>query len=265
MLRLGAQLRALAPAGPAGPVGARFNSVMSALRQNDSAYSKAKRLGRGPASGKGKTSGRGQKGQKARESVPVHFEGGQTPIHKMYPKFGFKNFNHLELVPINLSRLQEWINAGRIDASQPITMKTLLDSRLCRGIKQGVKILADGKERFTAKVDLTATGASAEAIRAIEAAGGTFTAKYYNRLGLRALLLPHRFSRLPLEADPVSQHDLDYYRNPAKRGYLTGAALPTLPNWPYKPHDADAAPPPASTDAPRHRWGFTDNEIVKKL
>ena len=69
----------------------RFASILSSLSDNPSAYHKAKRLGRGPSSGKGKTSGRGHKGQKQHGKVPSGFEGGQTPIEVVHGKYGFKN------------------------------------------------------------------------------------------------------------------------------------------------------------------------------
>ncbi|KAK9244550.1 ribosomal protein L18e/L15P [Lipomyces tetrasporus] len=218
--------RVLAPAWPMLFSACRHQvsvkrSVMSALGNVPTAYRKAKRVGRGPSSGKGKTSGRGMNGQKQKESVHPWFEGGQTPLHKTLPKIGFTNNFAQDLVKLNLGRLQEWIDKGRIDPSKPVTMKHLLDSRACRGIKDGVKLLADGKENFKTPLNITVSRASKEAIKCIEELGGTVTTKYYNRLALRALLRPQYFSTLPLESRPIRRRDIEYYKNSEVRGYLS--------------------------------------------
>lgn len=108
---------------------------------------------------------------------------------------------------MNLHRLQEWIETGRLDASQVITMKDLRDSGAVRKqISDGVKLLADGAEDFTLKVDLQITAASTAAREAIEKAGGSVTTVYYNKLGLRALTQPEWFDKkgrvLPRPARP---------------------------------------------------------------
>ncbi|KAG5440475.1 hypothetical protein PCK2_000503 [Pneumocystis canis] len=121
-------------------------SFLGSLADNSLSFKKAKRVGRGPSSGRGKTCGRGHKGQKARggnNGVKVGFEGGQTPLTRLYPKRGFSNSNSKEFAPLNLLRLQIWINNGRINAAEPITMKHLYDSNIIHGIKSGIKLLAD--------------------------------------------------------------------------------------------------------------------------
>lgn len=107
------------------------------------------RIGRGIGSGKGKTSGRGHKGRTARQGGEVAwgFEGGQTPFYKRIRKFGFtNNFHKIEYASLNLSRLQFWIDCGKIDPNQKITMKTLLDSKCVgrlRKSQQGIKVLGE--------------------------------------------------------------------------------------------------------------------------
>lgn len=86
--------------------------------------------------------------------------------------------------PLNLDRLQSWIDQGKIDATKPITMKELVDSRCLHGVKDGVKLLGDGAENFTAKIDITVSRASKVAIEAIEKAGGKVTTRYFNKLGM---------------------------------------------------------------------------------
>ena len=148
---------------------------LNELRDNAGAHLKSKRLGRGIGSGKGKTSGKGVKGQKAREGVALNgFEGGQLPIYRRLPKRGFKNIFRKEYAPLNIGTLANAIIAGRIDASQPITEDTLAVAGLVRGAKvAGVRLLAKGE--ITQPIQITVYGASAAAVAAVEAAGGTVT------------------------------------------------------------------------------------------
>jgi len=147
---------------------------LNELRDNAGARLKSKRLGRGIGSGKGKTSGKGVKGQKAREGVALNgFEGGQLPIYRRLPKRGFKNLFRKEYAPVNLDSLVAAIEAGRIDADQPINEDTLRAAGLVRHGGAGVRLLARGE--IARPVTLTVSGASAKAIAAIEAAGGSVT------------------------------------------------------------------------------------------
>lgn len=127
------------------PAQQRCASILSSLSDNAGAYNKKIRRGRGPASGKGKTAGRGQKGQHAHGKVPAGFEGGQTPQWITNPERGRGKHNpfKVEMSPINLDRIQSWIDQGRLDPKKPITMKELAKSRCLHGVKRhGVKLLA---------------------------------------------------------------------------------------------------------------------------
>jgi large subunit ribosomal protein L15 len=148
---------------------------LNELRDNPWARPTSKRLGRGIGSGKGKTSGKGVKGQKARTGVALNgFEGGQMPIYRRLPKRGFTNIFRKVYAPVNLGALARAIEAGRIDAAQPITEETLRAAGLVRGGKvAGVRLLAEGE--LAQAVTITVAGASAAAIAAIEKAGGTVT------------------------------------------------------------------------------------------
>jgi large subunit ribosomal protein L15 len=145
------------------------------LRDNKGARPKFKRLGRGIGSGKGKTSGKGVKGQKAREGVSLNgFEGGQLPIYRRLPKRGFKNIFRKEYAPVNLGAIGRAIEAGKIDAAQPITEAVLQDAGLVRGAKVvGVRLLAVGD--VGQKLTIAVSGASASAVAKVEAAGGSVT------------------------------------------------------------------------------------------
>jgi len=149
---------------------------LNELRDNPGARPKFKRLGRGIGSGKGKTSGKGVKGQKAREGVALNgFEGGQLPIYRRLPKRGFFNHFRVEFAPVNLGSLEKAVEAGRLDASVPVTEEVLRSAGLVRGGKaaQGVRLLAKGS--LTRPLHITVTGASASAVAAVEKAGGTVT------------------------------------------------------------------------------------------
>jgi large subunit ribosomal protein L15 len=149
---------------------------LNELRDNPGARPKFKRLGRGIGSGKGKTSGKGVKGQKAREGVALNgFEGGQLPIYRRLPKRGFFNHFRVEFAPVNLGSLEKAVEAGRLDASVPVTEEVLRSAGLVRGGKaaQGVRLLAKGS--LTRPLHITVTGASASAVAAVEKVGGTVT------------------------------------------------------------------------------------------
>jgi len=144
------------------------------LRDNPGARKARMVVGRGIGSGKGKTSGRGVKGQKARTGVSIRgFEGGQMPLHRRIPKRGFVNIFAKDYAELNLGRLQQAIETGKVDAKQPITAATLLAAGVIAKSKDGVRIL--GKGELKAKVELTVAGASKSAIAAVEKAGGKIT------------------------------------------------------------------------------------------
>lgn len=145
------------------------------LHDNPGSRLKFKRLGRGIGSGKGKTSGKGVKGQKAREGVSLNgFEGGQLPIYRRLPKRGFKNIFRRSYAPVNIGAIAKAIEIGRIDPANPITEAVLKDAGLMRGSQvHGARLLAMGE--ISRAVHITVSGASATAIAAIEAAGGTVT------------------------------------------------------------------------------------------
>ncbi|MEN3001216.1 MAG: 50S ribosomal protein L15 [Armatimonadota bacterium] len=125
-----------------------------------------KRVGRGIGSGHGKTAGRGTKGQKARDTVPPRFEGGQTPIHRRLPvRVGFRNINRVEYAIVNVGTL-----AARFQPNDEITPERLLQMRIIRKLKDGLKVLGEGEISFPITVHAHAVSQSARA--KIEAAGG---------------------------------------------------------------------------------------------
>lgn len=134
-----------------------------------SVKSEGKRLGRGQGSGKGGTAARGHKGAKSRSgySRKIGFEGGQMPLQRRVPKFGFTNINRKEYTGINLDSLQAMVDAGRI--KDTVDMEVLVANRLA-GKNDLVKILGRGELKAPLKIAVHKFTATAKA--AIEAAGG---------------------------------------------------------------------------------------------
>lgn len=145
---------------------------------------------------------------------------------------------------VNLDSIQDWINQGRLDASKQITPKELIESGMVGSVKDGIKLLARGWEHLRQPIDVMVSRASRTAIRAVETAGGKITTRYYTKQAIKRLLSGQSASterplpvgdeqvaavvaearqrgfpyRLP---DPTSRPEMEYYRDPAHRGYLS--------------------------------------------
>ena len=144
------------------------------LHDNPGATKKAKRVARGPGSGKGKMAGRGIKGQKSRSGVAINaYEGGQMPLYQRLPKRGFNKPIRKKFAVVNLGLIAKFVEAGKIDASAEITEDALVASGLVRRKLDGVRVLAKGE--VTTKLNIAVTGASRAAIDAVEKAGGKLT------------------------------------------------------------------------------------------
>lgn len=146
---------------------------LTEIRDNEGATKSRIRVGRGIGSGKGKTGGRGVKGQKARAGVAVKgFEGGQMPLYRRLPKRGFHNLFSKDLNEVNLGRIQQAVEAGKLDAKGIVTIESLVSAGvISKAARDGVKILGQGE--FKAKLAFEVAGASKSAVEAIEKAGGT--------------------------------------------------------------------------------------------
>jgi large subunit ribosomal protein L15 len=156
-----------------------------------------------------------------------------------------------EMSVVNLDKIQEWIDSGRLDPTKPLTPRELILSGIVgKTIKDGIKILGRGKTTLTTPINIMVSRASATAIEAIEAAGGNITTRFYTKESLKRLVsgdsintdapLPvgpehvdaelekartskKHYYRLP---DPTSRWDFEYYRDPAHRGYLSHTLKP---------------------------------------
>ena len=145
----------------------------------------------------------------------------------------------VDMVPVNLDRIQSWVDQGRLDPSKPITIKELGDSNCVANVKDGVKLLARGSEQLRVPLHIVVSRASGAAISAVEAAGGSVMTRFYTPLSIQKILrgttdpvislgsedaegIERRqtgfLHRLP---DPTSRKDIEYYRDPAHRGYLS--------------------------------------------
>ena len=147
---------------------------LNELRDNQGARKTRVRVGRGTSSGKGKTGGRGIKGQKSRSGVSIKgFEGGQMPLHMRLPKRGFNVPNPKKLNAVNLGRLQQALDAGKLNASDAVNTASLKSAGVIRRELDGVRIIGNGE--LKTKLDFEVFGVSASAREAIEKLGGKIT------------------------------------------------------------------------------------------
>ena len=145
---------------------------LSNLKHNDGARRSKKRIGRGEGSGRGGTATKGHKGQKSRAgaSIPAWFEGGQMPLVRRIPKFGFKNRNRVEYKPLNLARLAELVESGKVDPEAEITPEILIGAGVI-GKRDRVKILGEGE--ISVALNVRVHKVSETAKNKIEEAGGS--------------------------------------------------------------------------------------------
>ena len=149
---------------------------LNEISDNQGARAPRKRVGRGIGSGTGKTAARGHKGQKSRSGVSLlGFEGGQMPLYRRLPKGGFTNIFRKNYRVVNIGRLQQAVDAGKLDAGKPVTEAALVEAGVIKSVRDGVRILAKGE--LSAKLTLDVSGASKGAIEAVEKAGGSVTVK----------------------------------------------------------------------------------------
>jgi large subunit ribosomal protein L15 len=141
---------------------------LNTLKPAEGSTRTSKRIGRGQGSGKGGTSTRGHNGAQSRSgySAKKGFEGGQMPLQRRVPKFGFTSPNRIEYQPINLNTLEELIAKTK---AKSVDMQFFVDNGIA-GKNDVVKVLGNGE--FKSKIDISAHAFSASALKAIEAAGG---------------------------------------------------------------------------------------------
>ena len=145
---------------------------LNEIRDNPGSSKSRIRVGRGIGSGKGKQAGRGGKGQTARSGVRIKgFEGGQMPLHRRLPKRGFTPPAQLKYNEVNLGRIQQAIDAGKLSAAEPITVESLMKAGVVTRRRDGVKILGVGELKTKATFEVETASKSAAA--AIEKAGGS--------------------------------------------------------------------------------------------
>ena len=136
---------------------------LNELKYAEGSRSERTRKGRGRSS-KGKTSGSGQKGQKARGKTRLGFEGGQMPLYRRIPKRGFTNINRKDIVIVNVEELNVFDNGVEV------TPELLIEAGIIKNVKDGVKVLGEGK--LEKKLTVLANRFSESAKKAIEDAGG---------------------------------------------------------------------------------------------
>ena len=147
---------------------------LNELRDNLGARKARSRVGRGIGSGMGKTSTSGVKGQKARSGVAINgFEGGQMPLYRRLPKFGFKRPNAPVFAEVTTGRLQRAVDAGKLATDGTVDAAALKAAGVVKHTRDGVRLLNSGE--LTAKLTLSVAGVTAGAKAAVEAAGGSVT------------------------------------------------------------------------------------------
>ena len=147
---------------------------LNQLKDNAGSRKFRVRVGRGIGSGMGKQAGRGGKGQTARSGVRLAgFEGGQMPLHRRLPKRGFNKRDRKVWNEINIGRLQQAVDEGRLDKGKPIDVAALVAAGLVRRTLDGVRLLGEGE--LKAGLKLTVNHATATAKAAMEKAGGSVT------------------------------------------------------------------------------------------
>jgi len=144
---------------------------LSNLTPAEGSIRKRKRIGRGQGSGHGGTSTRGHKGAKSRSGYKskIGFEGGQMPLQRRVPKFGFKNINRVEYTPVNLNSLQDLADKLKVDT---ISTEDLVANGLASK-NDRIKVLGNGEIKV--KLEITAHAFSGSAVEAIEKLGGKVT------------------------------------------------------------------------------------------
>lgn len=184
------------------------------LADNYGAKKKPKRVGRGPGSGLGKTCGKGHKGTYQRRALHKRgFEGGQTPLWKRTRKYGRSDHNSKPLTIVNLDKVFMWIQRGRLDPTETITMKALKDCGLLGGSqpKWGVKLLngflhsrqkGDTFEKNPIPLTFEVTEVSDTAKQMIEEAGGKVKCTWFTPLAMRAHFQPWKFA-IPMKSNGI--------------------------------------------------------------
>lgn len=196
-----------------------------------------KRVGRGLGSG-GRTCGRGNSGQNSRSGSGHRtpgFAGGQTPLHLRLPKIGKckapREGRRLPVL-INLGRIQDLIDKGRLDATKPITLKSFYDAGIKDTGWDGIKVCARQGYMFASRVIILATQFSQAAINVIEGLGGACISIFYTREGMKALCKPELWDKegtvkfLPPERTRERLYYSDFDKN---RGYLNPQLRDKLP------------------------------------
>ena len=148
---------------------------LNEISDREGATHSKKRVGRGIGSGLGKTGGRGVKGQKSRSGVAIKgYEGGQMPIYRRLPKRGFTARNSKDYNVVSLGRVQQAVDAGKLDTGSTVTVDTLIEAGIVKRRRDGVRIVSQGD--YSAKLSFEVAGGSKGAVEKIEATGGSLSA-----------------------------------------------------------------------------------------
>ncbi|GFY70254.1 39S ribosomal protein L15, mitochondrial [Trichonephila inaurata madagascariensis] len=215
-----------------------FSNGSDILNSDDFEYPKVRARGQHG----GTTHGHGNKGSNQRCSYPrAGFEGYDTPFYlKMPMEFYYSHFRgKRQYPPLSLGQLQLMIDTGRVDASQPIDLTTLVNTKIYKmdPIERhfGVHLTDEGADAFTAKINIEVQHAKETAIAAVERNGGVITTAYYDIDSVIALVNPQKFFEkskpIPLRKLPP-EDAIPYYTDPKSRGYLSDPKKILMKNYP---------------------------------
>eukprot|EP00993_Chasmostoma_nieuportense_P002659 NODE_3435_length_969_cov_32.027316_g3286_i0.p1 GENE.NODE_3435_length_969_cov_32.027316_g3286_i0~~NODE_3435_length_969_cov_32.027316_g3286_i0.p1 ORF type:complete len:301 (-),score=70.21 NODE_3435_length_969_cov_32.027316_g3286_i0:65-907(-) len=189
------------------------------IRDIANSRTKKQRKGRGLSSGRGRYCGRGKS-----RSGKAHrgWQGGQTPLHIRIPKAPITDLEHHErMFCISLADLQVLVDTGRLDPSTPITPVSLKYQNIIKDPPwPGVRLTADGYDIFQAKLDVQLNWCDPDAVRAIEARGGTAQSVYHSQADYAYHMNPHKWPERPLVPELPGNELWRRYEQPDIRGYL---------------------------------------------
>ncbi|KAA8491809.1 54S ribosomal protein L10, mitochondrial [Porphyridium purpureum] len=194
------------------------------LKPNKGAKKRIKRLARSRRGFGGRKCGVGNKGQKAKSggSIPLWFEGGNTPLFKLFPKVARMKSLKAPLNRVSLKTIQLYIDKGRLDPTEQITLRILWRSGvLSMAPKRGVYLVPEGAEHLRQAIDIQVQESSERAADAILKRGGKLQLVYYARIPLRAHLKPFKWTKkgrpVPRNARPKPRYQ-DFYCEQNEKG-----------------------------------------------
>lgn len=203
------------------------------IRDNQGARKKRTIVGRGPGSKLGKTCGKGHKGKQHGYKPPIHIQGGQTPISRLFPKIKYIKDKRI-YAEVNIGNIVELVKKGRLNPEQPITVRELGHAGAFSRYKRGIKVLAKGADKLSLcpPLNLVVNFASSEAIQQIIKHKGSITCEHKSRLGLKYLVKPYKFIK-PVRDPVITYRNALIYMKLEEKGAKVKFVKPNWMNSEY--------------------------------